>query len=198
MMRIWEIRCMAIANLKNQDPVTHFLSRDEILWPHNIFLCVQKTFPMSKKQLRNFCFLPIVKMRDTFRGHLLTSQKFINCLPRNVLGSSPIKTFWSFQIVVGKVGSNFTICSKILVNCQNVCTRNRSRSPFFEKWRGMQKSIWGAKSQKPQKTSFLRKTPKTGKNHENGGGSFWGSKIGVFAGGVKNADFRGCKTQIFE
>ena len=98
---------------------------------------------------------------------------------------------------MGKVGSNFTICSKILVNCQNVCTRNWSRNLFCEKWRGMQKSIWGAKSQKPQKTSFLRKTPKTGKNHENGGGRFGGRKSGFSRGGekrrfsgVQNADFR--------
>jgi len=77
-----------------------------------------------------------------------------------------------------------------------LCTRNRSRSPFSEKWRGTQKSIWGPKSQKPQKTSFLPKTPKTGKNHENGGGRFGGRKWGFFGGGEKRGIFGGAKRRF--
>ena len=61
---------------------------------------------------------------------------------------------------MGKVGSNFTICSKILVNCQNVCTRNWSRNLFCEKWRGMQKSIWGAKRRFSSKPGLRDAPPK--------------------------------------
>ena len=55
----------------------------------------------------------------------------------------------------------------------------------------------GSKITKTPKNVIFAKNPENWQKHENWGGSFWGSKIGVFRGGVEKRRFSGVQNADF-